>query len=471
LDIKDDWNTRPIKLTFLPPTFPLAAGSGNIKMEVANPVRDLQYATLHGPLLAAENGDEQRTRISNLLRFVREVRVVEPAETAQANEIRVKLNELAEKDWEQKLCQHPWWAYCDKPIFYGPKDTFFRPSELEPDYTNLLLALPYLDQPLRDKIIGEIKKETEKYLFYKDKPEAAWADKLNKGSASLPQIVNLRNPQTGLTVSAFPGYPCGTDAACWENLRIYMAWSYAWRLNEYDFVKQHYDLLKNFFNLVRSTHDWSVSISWDVFGGIRTGGGLQESTIMHAGSVAMARLARKFGDQETFERASYHAVLQLVGVQAVLAASDYLRNYHPWSSGISSAAEIEKMQALLPRYFAEANEFAGFHQMIILGAGRTLCDSSYCMTPIPEVMRPSKDLWGDFGDEFFTAKQEYEIMGCRQIRWLWFDKLFYQANKYPMPLDELMKIRLRETPDWRDGLANYRSMLDYLGKVRYEKLW
>ena len=34
-----------------------------------------------------------------------------------------------------------------------------------------------------------------------------------------------------------------------------------------------------------------------------------------------------------------------------------------------------------------------------------------------------------------------------------------------------MKSRLRQTPSWRDGITNYRGMLDYLGKVKYEKLW
>ena len=463
LDIRDDWNTKATELTFLPPTFPLASGSGNIKMAVANPVRDLHYATLHGPLLAAENGDEQRTRISGLLRFVREVRVVEPAQTPQADGLRTKLNTLIAKDWERELCEHPW----------QDGRGVSQPGRFEPDYTNLLLALPHLDQELRDQVVAEIRKETETYLFFKDKPERKWADKVRAEYAELPQIVALLNPQTGLMLAASPGHICGTDVACWESLRLYMAWSYAWHLDQHDFVRQHYELLTELFNLIRNAHDWAVSVSWDVFGGMRTGNGLQEPPIMHAGSVAMARLARRFGDQQVFEQASYHAVLQLVGIQAALATSEYLRSCRPWSCGISSAAEIERMQALLPRYYAEANEFAGFHQMIINGSYLALNEGSYIMTPLPEVMRPYKDLWGDFSDEFYNCEQEYEVRNRRRIGYIHFDKLFYQANRYPVPLADLMKDRLPRSASWRwkHGIASYRSMLDYLGGVKYERLW
>ena len=93
------------------------------------------------------------------------------------------------------------------------------------------------------------------------------------------------------------------------------------------------------------------------------------------------------------------------------------------------------------------------------------------MTPLPEIMRPYKELWGDFSDEFYSAEHEYEIKGARQLNWLGFDAYFYQVRTHPIPLDEFMKNRLNGTPRWWEGVTDYRGMLDSLGKITYEKLW
>ncbi len=129
---------------------------------------------------------------------------------------------------------------------------------------------------------------------------------------------------------------------------------------------------------------------------------------------------------------------------------------------------------LLPRYYAEPNEFAGFHPMILRGPVLALNESSYCMTPLPEVMRPYKDLWGDFSDEFYTHENEYVLRGRRRERYIQFDQLFYQSNRYPLPLEKIVEQRLdrlRRTTRWSTAIAEYRSILDYLGSVEYERIF
>ncbi len=468
LGIKDDWNTTPIKLAFVSPTMTLAQSAGNISMATGSPARDLHYGTLHGPLLATENSDEQRIGISNLLHFVREVRVVEQANTPRAQKIIGELNRAVKIAWQKNP------SFLDRKI--NQQGSFFVSKALlagnaEPVFTNTLRILPLLDQPLRDEIAKGIQREIKKYLFYNDKPEKAWKKKvLHK---DIPQLFRVSNPQTGLTMSFTPHYNCGTDAACWESLRIYVAWRYAWFFNDYSFIKQHYQTIKEIYNTARNTHDWQISATWDAFAGVRVGNGLQETGTIHGGAVAMARLAKKIGDKTTFAWASYHAVVQIIGMQAQLAASGFRRAYRPWSSGHSNAARYEDQEILLPRYYAEQNAYAGFcystigSKFNVIGASR-----SYCMTQVPENMRPY-ELWTDCGNDFFNNPHTYEFLHASPIYWTNFDAVFYLTKNIPLPWDDFMKMRLayaKAARNW-DSLADFCGILDYLGKVKYEKLW
>jgi len=460
LNIKDDWDTSPIKLAFASPAMVLAEGADNIAMATGKPTRDLRYGTLHGPLLATENSDELRVRISKLLRFVREVRVVEQATTAQADGIRKDLNELVEGLWRK---DHTFVE--DAFIRYGI-------GASEPRFTNTLRALPLLKQPLRDEISGGLKAQARKYLFYRSKPEDEWRERLKH--QDMPQLLSVSNPHTGLKLSFKPHYPCGTDVACWEALHVYVAWRYAHEFDDYEFIESNHETLKEIYNSARNTHDWQISATWDTFGGKRVGNGLQETNVIHGGAVCMARLAREFADQEMFNWASYHAVVQVVGMQAQLAASEFRRAYRPWSSGHSHAKRYEEQETWLPRYHAEQNAYAGFSyedmttKRSILGGSR-----AYCMTHVPELMRPY-ELWLDYGDDFFDHPNVYEFLSSRPINWTTFDPVFYLANAGPFPWDDFKEIRLkaaRQDPRWDRSLPDYCGVLDYLGKIKYERLW
>ncbi|MBT7848047.1 MAG: discoidin domain-containing protein [Lentisphaerae bacterium] len=445
LDLRDDWGTEAVKLSFLPPALVLAESAGNIGIATGQATRDLQYGTLHGPLLAVENSAELRIRLSGLLHLVREVRVVEQATTAEAAEVRKDLNVVIEELWRKG---HPFLD--DTKLLYsiGPSESLL---------TNTLRALPLLKQPLRDQVAAGLKTQTRKHLFY----------------AEGTPMLSITNPHTGLRVGFRPHYRCGTDTACWEALHIYVAWRYAHEFDDYAFVKEHYETVKLLYNASRNTHDWQICGTWDTFGGKRVGNGLQETNIIHGGAVCMARLAQKFGDPQTFGWASYHAAIQVIGMQAQIASSEFRRAYRPWSSGHSHRRRYEDQETWLPRYHAEQNAYAGFSyedmsdRHSVLGGSR-----SYCMTHVPELMRPY-ELWLDYGDEFFGHPNVYEFVGAQPINWTPFDPVFYLASKPPIPWDDFKERRLRLARSERrwTSLKDFCGILDYLGQISYKRLW
>jgi len=445
LGIHDDWGTETVKLSFLSPALVLAESAGNIAMATGRPTRDLHYGTLHGPLLAAEHSEELRIRLSGLLRFVREVRVVEQALTPEAERVREDLNAVVEELWRKG---HPFLD--DATIKHGI-------GRAESALTNTLRALPLLNQPLRDEIGAKLRGQARKHLFH----------------AEGTPLLRVVNPHTGLRFGFRPHYRCGTDVACWEALHVYVAWRYAYEFDDFAFVKERYDTLKRIYNASRNTHDWQICATWDTFGGKRVGNGLQETNIIHGGAVCMARLARKLGDTETFAWASYHAAIQVVGMQAQLAASEFRRAYRPWSSGHSHRKRYEDQETWLPRYHAEQNAYAGFSYEDMINRHNVLGGSrAYCMTHVPELMRPY-ELWLDYGDEFFGHPNAYEFLRARPIKWTPFDPVFYLASKPPIPWAEFKEQRLKQARTGRSWttLKDFCGVLDYLGQISYKRLW
>lgn len=462
----DAWNTKGMKIVPVSTIMPLAAASGNMKISVNHPVTDLHMATLQGPLVAAENTDVLAYAFDGLLHYLREVRVVEPGESSQIKELKNDFNKLLERGYIKDLTKIPW-----EEFYHHGK---FMPGCFRNDYTNLLLSRIWMKPELRAKVDRAINDVSEKYLLYSGMPDSSMQAFLKPQYKDIPAVTVLTNPVTGIKLAVAPMVKenTGIDSVYFSNLNIYMAWLYAYTYQRQAWLKEHYELLKEYFNSARNSHDWGILASWDTFSGIRVGNGLQESGGIYAGALAMARIARSLNDSKNSDLAAYHAVMQLVSMQGSLTASEYLKRYRPWPATHSHAAEIEYTQKIRKAYFAELNELAGLSQLLIGTKNSASSPGGYIESPLPEVMRPYQEIWRKFTDDFYDPRIDIIIKMDRRLDdRASVDTFFYQTKRSPGELKNIFEMRSKLSYSWWTGMADYRGYLDSLSTIKYHKLW
>lgn len=464
LNIRDDWNTRGIKTTPVSPALSLAAHSGDVDIAFDKQPRDLHLATLHGPLLAVDDAEKVLFRVNGLLHYIREVRDVQRPNDADSKKIQEEFNALVKTGLEE-LKKHPWQKTYDNQEL--------MPGRLQRIYTNLLLALPYLQPDLRDAVAKEIRTETEKYFLYGGVPGPELAPHLKEKFRDIPAITTVTNPVNGLKMdvaSSMGGF--GIDQPFWTSANTQMVWLYAETLNRFDWLKQHYPTLQRYFNLERNSHDWSICASWDSFGGLRVGNGLQEGSGKFAGDVAMARIAHQFGDKSTSDQAAYHAVMEAIGMVAQVSATDYLKQRRPWPAGNTEEVNITYAETLRPHFYAEFNEFKGFSQAVIKPQNLLNGTGSYILSPVPVSMRLYQEVWGEFTDDFYDPKYDAIMKNDRRSDTRTSMDIFvYMVNHYPQTKKQLFDFRKKLDLEWWDKLPDYRAYLDSKGKISYRGLW
>lgn len=446
LSVDDDWQTSPLKIAPVSTTLPLAR---DIRKAVSCPVSDLMLTTLQGPLLAA--GDEAIVyRFDGLLRYIREVRALTPAaeagKTSAARELYQLIRSHLNDDWAGEV------------ISRGR----VLPGGFRVGYTNLLLTRPYLPEALRREFDTKIRAFSDRYLLCPAVPESGE-----------PAIIRLKNPLNGLEL-AMPNEPnrFGIDMPYFSNLNIYMAWEYSYFFNRPDFLKEHYPLLKAYFNTARNSHDWATLASWDTFSGIRVGNGMQESGGMFCGAAAMARIARELDDLPLSDLAAYQAVMLIVSMDAAVNSSEYLKQRRPFTASHSRLSDIEYSQKAKPAYVAEFNEFVGLSQLIIGSRNPGGSPGGYIESPLPELMRLYQEIWKPFTDDFYDPA--YDVPLKRDLRKddrLTLDAYVYQTTRSPEELKEIFEYRLSLPTDWLRRIADLRSYLDSQSTLSYKKLW
>ena len=462
----DAWNTAGLKITPISTILPLAVNSGNLKISVDRPVSDLHMATLQGPLVAAKNTDVLTFAFDDLLHYLREVRVIEPGKSPLIKEVKNAFNKLLERGYKQDLQKQPW-----AKLFYNG---YLLPGNFRIDYTNLLLSRVWMNPETLKKIDRSVKAVSEKYLLYTGIPDSAMLPYLQPRFKIIPAVTVLTNPVSSLKLAVGPisRITNGIDSVYFSNLNVYMAWLYSYTYQRPMWLKKHYELLKEYFNTARNSHDWSTLASWDTFGGIRVGNGLQESGGIYAGTLAMTRIARSLKDFETSDLAAYHALMQLVSMQGTLAASDYLKQYRPWPATHSQSSEIEYTQKIRKAYFAELNELAGLSQLLIGINNSASSPGGYIESPLPEIMRPYQDIWGKFTDDFYDPHIDAMINTDRRLgSRISIDAFVYQTKRSPDELKNIFEMRSKLKQKWWASIPDYRGYLDSLSTIKYHKLW
>ena len=465
--LNDDWKTVPLKVAPVYPLLPLILSSGAIKGAIHAPALDLDYATSHGPLFAIP-GNGVTIQFENLLHYVSEVRILKQAPRSKLpKEMIARLNKLMMRFLHGPLKEHP-----GKWLFWRGK---FVPGNSEGEgscgFSDVLDAFRYCASNITVKQKIEFKKEVENYFLYEGvlplSAQKHLLPKLRKKAVA----AKLSSP-TGKTLYTF--HPneddFGIDSCCWEALRLYGLWDYARTCKGYPFIRENWKKIKNYYNMIPNSHDWALGISFDTFSGIRVGNGLQETGIMHAGMTAMARMAHEIKDFEMRDRASYYSVMQLCGLLGAMSANAYLRDFRPTVAGNNREAETVYCEYYRKIHYSEFNENGGFTQYVMNAKGLLNSRGSYVMTPLPEVMRPYREIFTKQTEDFFNPAYEH-IPFNRSLLPISPKTRQYMLKKYPLSAIELYQRRKNFAFDVLEHITDICAALDSLGEVRYKKLW
>lgn len=463
-NIADVWNTRGIKLAPLSSIFPLAAKAPDFRGSVDCKVKDLQMGTLQGPLVAAVNSSQVGFNVDGLLKFVREVRYT-PSMHSSLPEQR-QINSMVRTVLRQSCPEGVF-----EPMFRNGR---FVPGGAAVFLTQLMLCRPYLDKETGKLLDEKLQSILPKTLLASGKSDAPMQRYLSKDMENLPLQMRYSNPATGLsfvsTASARPNY--GIDMVYFTLMNCFTAELFARTYNQYDWAKANWDLLKAMFNSARNSHDWNMLASWDTFGGIRIGNGLQESGGIFAGCVAIARLAHHFGDAATRDLAAYHAAMQLTEMTGALYATEYIEAYRPYPASHSRIHDIEFTVKARPYCYAEINEFSGLSKLLIGTANWVGSPSGFIESPLPEVMRPYQELWRRYTDDFYDEKYDRKFHTDRRIGdRISLDAYIYQTRRDINFLKEMLEVRKALNYPEYYRMTDLRGFLDANNKISLKKLF
>ena len=378
-----------------------------------------------------------------------------------------RLNKFMMRFLHGPLKEHP-----GKWLFWRGK---FVPGNSEGEgscgFSDVLDAFRYCASNITKKQKIEFKKEVENYFLYEGVLHDSARKHLLPKLRQKPTVARVLSPTGKILYTFHPNEDdFAIDSCCWEALRLYGLWDYARTCNGYPFIRQNWEKIKYYYNMIPNSHDWPLGISYDTFSGIRVGNGLQETGIMHAGMTAMARMAHELKDFEMRDRASYYSVMQLCGLLGAMSANGYLRDFRPTVAGNNREKETVYCEYYRKIHYSEFNENGGFTQYVMLPEGLLNSQGSYVMTPLPEVMRPYREIFTKQTEDFFDPSYEH-IPFNRSLLPISPKTRQYMLKKYSRSAIELYQRRKNFAFDVLQHITDICATLDSLGEVRYRKLW
>lgn len=276
--IHDDWRTRRVKLAPLSPTLALAVKSGGCPVKFSKPWFDLDYATPYGPYFAVQGADEFDATFP-VLQYVNETEASVPPSTNASPAIAAALARLRQIA-NQELAIPDRFAYPDP----AKQRDFFSIAE---DAGLSAKALPFFDDATRSKV-----------------------------------LVNLSRYRTSLKGYLRDALPTGNDPVPERRAGFLEAiWAYAHHAADWDLIREHWPQL-------RKLASSAMASSWAGFGQIGSAG----LGSWAADCAALARLAYKAGDMDSYNYACYLFARELIHLFVKQRGADYFRQVQPWHS-------------------------------------------------------------------------------------------------------------------------------------------
>ena len=114
-----------------------------------------------------------------------------------------------------------------------------------------------------------------------------------------------------------------------------------------------------------------------------------------------------FSAENNSRQAAYYALMQLIGTKccASSTSNDYFRAERTVLAAHSQYDDMEYLERKFPDHHLEFNERKGFC-LWIMSPRSAFFSAGYIMTCLPEIMRPFREVWGDFANRHLNYRQE-----------------------------------------------------------------
>jgi hypothetical protein len=297
LPIEDDWQTRPSPFAPVSPVVALAYQSGFRIAFDADP-RDLQMVTHWGPLLAVADRDAYEYAVTGILKYVDEEQVVSRLRAdipgfREAQRLLVdRIENAAGGGADPRGAYSVDWGM-------GMISAWMRATRYVPD-------------GLARRLTG--------YIRSQDLIAGHFFNPANYDEVSL--TIGART----LTIPVFKasqGHQTYGDDLVKQTSRMpYVAWQYGHYSGDWPTIQARYDFIKRLYG-------FNLLLGWSNVG--------PEYTAEHAkisakqGAIGLARLARRFGDQPTYDYGAYLLAKALINEWAwTMAAVPYATSHSPW---------------------------------------------------------------------------------------------------------------------------------------------
>lgn len=299
--IRDDWRTRPVKLAPLSPPLALALRDGELGFpgRVSHDYLDYEYFTAYGPYLGIEGVDQYDVTLP-VLKYVNELEAPDPVGTNGIRLAEAALSRLrqvaAEKFVSAESYRHD----------HGGLENFCWAVMGDQWYAK---ALPYYDEPTRSRALASLGRYFREDVLVTNR--FRWRE---------------HPPGSGRTYYLLEGPGIGSwgvlgDAGKFSANLLETVWAYAHYSGDWELIQERWPLIRQLFVT-------PAEIRWVGFG---------RDAIAELGDeagpcLAMARMAYRVGDLDTYHYACSVFARELVHHYVKQRGASYFRDHQPWHS-------------------------------------------------------------------------------------------------------------------------------------------
>ena len=287
--VHDEWDTKPLKLAPLSPALALAMHGAGFPVELSKASLDLRYVTPSGPYFGIEGVDDYEVRLS-LLDVIHETERASPPDPATNHAVKAALSRL--RDTAQHL-----FPTANAPLLEAFAATDF-PAAMRGSLW-AAKALPYMTPDSGSNAVSTLR------AFVRNTLTTHW-NRAGRDDARSPGIHFL------------------------EPL-----WGYAHHTGDWDFIREQWDI-------IRQLRPELERGGWTSLGD----GSTVEMGDEAAPYLALARMAYRVGDVETYQYACYLFAGHLTRQHAKLRGMKYIRDHLPWHRAEPLALEVYLNQLL-----------------------------------------------------------------------------------------------------------------------------
>jgi len=299
ISIDDDWKTPHLKLAPVSPPLAQVSMDEDFPVKFSKPIQDVDMFTPYGPYVGVEETDEYNAEF-HVLQYINEMEAYAPPDIVSHPSVQSALDRLR-KTADTKFPSPDSYEYD-----HGGLGNFCWAIMGDQWYAK---GIPYYEREMQRIAAASLMKYFREDVLVMDRFKER---EYPKGSGRTYYI--LEGPGIG-------SWGVLGDAGKFSTNLLETLWAYAHYTNDWDLIKDRWDMIKKFFCTPAETR-------WVTFGREA----IAEMGDEAAPCLAYARMAYKVGDMDTYGYACYMFARELVHHWLKQRGSEYFRLNQPWHS-------------------------------------------------------------------------------------------------------------------------------------------